>query len=443
MFDHLALRTPFWGAISLAAFSAAGLSLGQAGAAMPNLVDVSPWIAGTALLVAVAGWRLLHRELLRRMQDDDRLRERVQRLHEAMHVNVDGMFLLRAIRSAAGEITDFEITDVNSSGAATMYRTREQLIGQPLRAALPGPVADLLFERYVDAVTLRSPLVEEVRVNRRTLAASWLFHQAAPTADGLAVTIRDVSVRKRDEIRLRKACLVDDLTQLYNRRGFMTLAEQHLRIARRQGKDALVMYVDMDNFKQLNDTHGHAMGDRALKVVSRLLQSTVRDCDIVGRMGGDEFTVIALDADGTGAKAIQKRLDERLALFNASGELPATLALTVGHTRVRPSDSAALHELLARADQLLYARKRRRRLTTANASRHQHAAKHPAKHPAQHTAQPAPATRRPARLAPMPIPPEVAAVAHAAAMALPNPGIPVSHTLPVAVPGTLIPTHAA
>jgi diguanylate cyclase (GGDEF)-like protein len=199
------------------------------------------------------------------------------------------------------------------------------------------------------------------------------------------------------------------------------------------------MYVDMDNFKQLNDTHGHAMGDRALKAVSRLLQSTVRDCDIVGRMGGDEFTVIALDADGTGAKAIQKRLDERLALFNASGELPATLALTVGHTRVRPSDSAALHELLARADQLLYARKRRRRLTTANASRHQHAAQHTA----QHTAQPAPATRRPARLAPMPIPPAVAAVAHAAAMALPNAGVPVSHTLPVAVPGTLIPTHAA
>ena len=433
MFDHLALRTPFWGAISLAAVSAAGLSLGQAGSTLPSLVDVSPWIAGTALLVAVAGWRLLHRDLLRRTQDDDRLRDRVQRLHDAMHANVDGMFLLRSVRSAAGEITDFEISDVNASGAATVYRTRDQLIGRPLREALPGPIAELLFERYVDAITLRSPLVEEVRVNRRTLAASWLFHQAAPTADGLAVTIRDVSVRKRDEIRLRKACLVDELTQLYNRRGFMTLAEQHLRIARRQGKDALVMYVDMDNFKQLNDTHGHAMGDRALKAVSRLLQSTVRDCDIVGRMGGDEFTVIALDADGNGAKAIQKRLDERLALFNAAGELPATLALTVGHTRVRSSDSAALPELLARADQLLYARKRRRRLTNATAARHQPAV--------QQT--PTSATRRPARLAPMPIPPEVAAVAHAAAMALPNAGVSTSHTLPAPVPGTLIPTHAA
>ena len=91
-----------------------------------------------------------------------------------------------------------------------------------------------------------------------------------------------VTRRKREELRLRKASLTDDLTRLYNRRGFLTLAEQQLRVARRQGKDAVVMYADMDGFKQLNDTFGHAVGDRALQAVSRLLQSTVRDCDVVG-----------------------------------------------------------------------------------------------------------------------------------------------------------------
>ena len=113
--------------------------------------------------------------------------------------------------------------------------------------------------------------------------------------------------------------LVDDLTRLYNRRGFITLAEQQLRIARRQGKDAVVMYAAMDDFKQINDTHGHAVGDRVLAAVARLLQDTVRDCDVVGRLGGDEFTVLALDADGAGARAIQRRVDERLAVLNASG----------------------------------------------------------------------------------------------------------------------------
>ena len=295
-------------------------------------------------------------------------------------------------------------------------------------------MADMLFERYVDAITLRTAVVEELRVDRRAVAASWLFHQAAPTADGLAVTVRDVSSHKRDELRMRKACLTDDLTRLYNRRGFMTLAEQHLRIARRQGNDAVVMYVDMDEFKQLNDSHGHATGDRALIAVSRLLRSTVRDCDVVARMGGDEFTILALDADVMGARAIQKRLDERLALFNASGELPMPLSLTVGHTRVRPSDTSSVSELLARADQLLYARKRRRQMTKVAEARQR-----------EHAPQRAP--RRAPRLTPMPVPAEVAAIARAAAMALPMASASmtsaVSSMASPAVSGTFLPTHAA
>ena len=437
MFDRLALRTSFWGVITIIALTAVGLTAGPSVDWVPSFLDAAPWLSAAALIVAIAGWRLLHRELLHRMQEDESLRDRIRRLQDAMQSNVDGMFLLRAVRTVAGDITDFEIVDVNSSGAATLYRTREQLVGRRIREELPTPMANMLFERYVDAITLRTPVVEELRVNRRAVAASWLFHQAAPTADGLAVTVRDVSTRKRDELRLRKACLTDDLTRLYNRRGFMALAEQHLRIARRQGKDAVVMYVDMDDFKQLNDSHGHAAGDRALVAVSRLLQNTVRDCDVVARMGGDEFTILALDADGLGARAIQRRLDERLALFNASGELPMPLSLTVGHTRVRPSDTASMSELLARADQLLYTRKRRRQLTkVSEASQQQRAPK------------------RVPRLVPIAIPAEVAAMARAAAMALPNAASPTSPALAAAmspqmanalpaVSGTFLPTHAA
>ena len=433
MLDRLALRPPFWGVITFLAFAAVGLSASASFDAVPNFVDAAPLLSAAALIIAIAGWRLLHRELLLRMRDDESLRDRVRRLQDAMQSNVDGMFLLRAVRTAEGEITDFEIADVNSSGAATLYRTREQLMGRRIREALPTPVADMLFERYVDAITLRTAVVEELRVDRRAVAAGWLFHQAAPTADGLAVTVRDISVRKREELRMRKACLTDDLTRLYNRRGFMALAEQHLRIARRQGKDSVVMYVDMDDFKQLNDHYGHAAGDRALMAVSRLLRSTVRDCDVVARMGGDEFTILALDADVMGARAIQKRLDERLALFNASGELPMPLSLTVGHTRVRPSDTSSVIELLARADQLLYARKRRRQMTKAAESRHR-------ERPTQRTPQRAP--RRAPQLAPVPIPAAVAAIARAAAMALPNVAPPMSNARP-AVTGTFLPTQAA
>ena len=425
MFDRLALRTPFWGVLILLSLIAAGLSASASIGAVSASVDAAPLLSAAALIIAIAGWRLLHRQLLQRMQEDASLRDRVRRLQDAMQANVDGMFLLRAVRTTAGEITDFEIADVNDSGAATLYRTRDQLIGRRIRNDLAAPLADVLFERYVDAITLRTPVVEELRVDRREVAASWLFHQAAPTADGLAVTVRDISTRKRDELRLRKACLTDDLTRLYNRRGFMALAEQHLRIARRQGTDAVVMYIDMDDFKQLNDCHGHATGDRALVAVSRLLQNTVRDCDVIARMGGDEFTILAIDADAMGARAIQKRLDEQLALLNASGELPMALSLTVGHTRVRPGDTASMSELLARADQLMYARKRRRQTAKVVDAGHQHRT-----------------SRRAPRLVPVQVPVEVAAIARSAAMARPLGTPSMSAARPI-VAATFLPTHVA
>ena len=435
MFDRLALRTPFWGLITIVALITAGISATAWMDAVASVVDAAALLSAGALIIAIAGWRLLHRELLRRMQEDDALRDRVGRLQDAMQSNRDGMFLLRTIRTGSGEISDFEIAEVNDSGAATLYGTRATLIGRRLRDVLPAAMSDMLFERYVDAITLRTSVAEELRVDRRTIAASWIFHQAAPTADGLAVTVRDVSATKREELRLKRACLTDDLTRLYNRRGFMALADQHLRLARRHGKDAVVMYVDMDDFKQLNDRFGHAAGDRALMAVSRLLRRTVRDCDVVARMGGDEFTILALDANGEGARIIQKRLDERLALFNASGELPMALSLTVGHTLVRPTDSSSVSDLLARADQLLYARKRRRHMLQGSDTP---------------TARQMP--RRAPRLAPVPVPAEVAAIARAAAMALPNatpttsPQMANSPQMATALPavaGSLVPTHAA
>ncbi|MCE2902022.1 MAG: GGDEF domain-containing protein [Gemmatimonas sp.] len=427
MLDRLTLRTTFWCvAVTLITVivGSAIVRLQQHGG-----IGATPLLSALALAVTVAGWRRLHGELQRRTAADASLRERMRRLDEAMQASVDGVFLLRAVRDRDGHVRDLEITDVNRRGADLLYGDRETLIGQRLRRDLSHRNGETIFGRYAEAISVGAPLVEEVRVNRRRLAASWILHQATPTSDGVAVTVRDISIRKREEVRLRRASLTDDLTLLYNRRGFMALADQQLRLARRQGKDAVVMYADMDGFKQLNDTYGHAVGDRALVAVARVLQSTVRDCDVVARLGGDEFTVLALDADGVGARIIQRRIEERLAILNASGELPTPLALTIGHTRVRPNDPATVCELLARADQLLYARKRRRQVMrmvpTAPASR---------------------PVRQPATLAPTAVPASVAAVAAAMAssrgFAAPVPGT-MSGASIAPVPGTRPPTQAA
>jgi len=417
MFDRLALRTAFWGTLAL--LSALTILVSAGSLAVPNFVAAAPYLSALSLIMAVTGWRLLHQELLRRLQTDATLEGRVRRLQDAMQASMDGMFLLRAVRDRQGEIIDFEITDANARGAALLYRKAGDLMGLRLRRDLP-IMGSLLFDRYVEAVTFLTPMAEDLRVDRRVVQASWIRHQAAPTTDGIAVTLHDISTPKREELRLRKASLTDDLTRLHNRRGFMALAEQQLRVARRHGKDAVVMYVDMNGFKELNDSYGHAVGDKALKEVARLLRNTVRDCDVVARLGGDEFTVLALDADGMGARVIQKRIEEQLTLLNASGVLPTTIGITIGHTRVRPSDPASICELLQRADQLLYARKRRRAVTLAAA------VNKPVRTP----------RRTPRQMPAVSIPPEVAAVAMAAAR---NLGTPVTNGLVTALTPSLPP----
>lgn len=389
MLDRLATRATYWGALSFLSITGGLASIGGAArvstpqggvrfselamrplmGGLASLDEAAPFLSFAALVLALGGWWLMRRETARRGSDESALRHEMRRLQDAMHASADGVFLLRALRDETGNVTDFEITDANPTGARLVRTTRSELVGRRLRRDLPEHISGTLLEQYVDAIALNSPLAEDVRVDRRRFAAAWLLHQVVPTAEGVAVTIRDISTRKREEVRLRRASLTDHLTQLYNRRGFMTLAEQHLRIARRQEKDVVLLYVDMDEFKQLNDRFGHAEGDRALMAVGRLLRRAVRDCDVVSRMGGDEFTIMALDADGAAARLIQRRIEERVALLNASNELAAPLSLTIGHTRVRPTDSASLTELLARADQLLYARKRRRKLTVAASSR--------------------------------------------------------------------------
>ncbi len=346
--------------------------------------QLAPLLALTALLIAVAGWKRLHDELLRVQAHELTLRDRVRRLDGAIHASAEGFFLMRALRSTAGEVLDFEITDVNPTGAALIRQDGETLVGQRLRRDLTPVLGLNVIDRYVRVLETQTPLLEEVRVHPRRFAAGWLGHSVVPTADGLAITLQDISARKDEEIRLRRATVTDDLTQLYNRRGFLTLSEQQLRVARRQQKDAVLLYVDMDHFKQLNDEFGHAEGDRALVAMSRLLRSAVRDCDIVARMGGDEFTILAIDADGAAARIIQRRIEERVALLNASGEFAGTIALTIGYTRVRPTDHASLVELLARADVLLYARKKRRKLVAAAQTRA--GARHNARLPRAQTA---------------------------------------------------------
>ena len=122
----------------------------------------------------------------------------------------------------------------------------------------------------------------------------------------------DISDRTQLERALRDLSLTDDLTGLYNRRGFSTMAERHLALAVRRRQPLLLIFADVDGLKRINDTHGHAAGDQALRDTASVLRSTYRSADIIARLGGDEFTVFPLDAAGSSQGLLTERLDEAL-----------------------------------------------------------------------------------------------------------------------------------
>jgi diguanylate cyclase (GGDEF)-like protein/PAS domain S-box-containing protein len=169
----------------------------------------------------------------------------------------------------------------------------------------------------------------------------------------------DISDRKRAEEELRALSLVDALTGLPNRRAFITLSDQALKWAARMGKEILLIFIDVDNLKQINDTHGHLAGDHALVDTARVLRETFREADIVARLGGDEFiALISADSEAAG-KLVMSRLEARVASHNQIADRPYVLGLSIGFTHAR-AEGARLLDLMERADASLYEQKRSR-----------------------------------------------------------------------------------
>lgn len=169
--------------------------------------------------------------------------------------------------------------------------------------------------------------------------------------------IEDITERKHKEEQLRALSLIDDLTGLYNRRGFMTLAEHQLKIASRKKKGVILLFTDLDNLKKINDEFGHSIGDRALVETTNILKTTFRRSDIIARIGGDEFVVLTSEAGATRAKDLYIRLQKSLDSFNKKTKLPLILELSIGWAYYDPDKPQTIYKLLLTADQSMYRHK--------------------------------------------------------------------------------------
>ncbi|MBI5739275.1 MAG: PAS domain S-box protein [Nitrospirae bacterium] len=196
---------------------------------------------------------------------------------------------------------------------------------------------------------------------RNTVNDRWydIRDRAIEWRDGRTVRLEianDITELKEAEATLRSMSFVDDLTGLYNRRGFLTLAEQQLKTAHREKKELLLIFADLDNMKWTNDSFGHLTGDKTLKDVAGILRETFRESDIIARVGGDEFVILAMEDPEAGSVSLISRLESRIGAYNSEKRL-FNLALSLGITRYDPDNPSSLDELMNRADAMMYRQK--------------------------------------------------------------------------------------
>jgi diguanylate cyclase (GGDEF)-like protein/PAS domain S-box-containing protein len=255
------------------------------------------------------------------------------------------------------------IDDVNPAFCELTGYTQDQLRGRDLIETLVHPSSRRLASSEVEQ--LLSGATEVVNGERRLVrnggADVWVQISVAPLggsrgASELVVQVQDISDRKRHEGELRYLADHDPLTGLINRRRFVEELGRMAANAYRHGVPTAVLVVDIDHFKYVNDTYGHAIGDDVLTAVARLLVQRTRDTDVVGRLGGDEFGIIlshssGQDAQGVALALLHELREDRSTVVN---DQPVSVAASIGLRVLARGEGLTADELIVEADIAMY-----------------------------------------------------------------------------------------
>ncbi|PTQ89209.1 sensor domain-containing diguanylate cyclase [Agitococcus lubricus] len=253
----------------------------------------------------------------------------------------------------------------NAAMAALLNRRPEQLIGRVDSDLFPQNTADHFAKLDQLAFTSQQKVagMETFQLHHHEPLYYWSVKVPLQRDNGdmyaLLGMSTDITERKRLEDELLRLATTDELTHLYNRRHFLTLSEQTLNRSRRYHEPLALLMCDIDFFKHINDTFGHAMGDLVLQQVAEIIKNTLRDTDIAGRIGGEEFAILLVQTRMEHAQEVAERLKTNIAnseiYLDDGHKVPLTISIGVA-TPVYPMETLAT--LLQHADQALYAAKR-------------------------------------------------------------------------------------
>lgn len=325
---------------------------------MPDLAGVARCFSVSSRPIVVggvpAGCVALFRDITQQRRAERELAESEQRLRVLSESSFEGMAISRAGL----------ILDTNSMFASWFGCSPAELVGKPgLELFAP---EDREHVREQNGQSASYYAAHMLRSDGSRFPVEVRGRDATYRGDSARIAVvRDITEQRRQEAelqaqarQLKALSLRDDLTGLYNRRGFQEHGQRQLANTGRSRRPACVFFIDLNGMKGINDSFGHEVGDRALVATAQALSSVFRASDVVARLGGDEFAIFAQECSLDDVPAVRRRIAERVDMFNISGVERFHLSLSVGaavHDVAHPAD---LDALLEAADQSMYEEKR-------------------------------------------------------------------------------------
>ena len=302
-------------------------------------------------------------DVTRQKEDEDKLRRSEQHYRHLIE-NSQG-FICTHDREG-------NLLSVNPAGAHSLGYEPSEIIGRNMREFM-NPKYHEHFDRQLETVWREAAddglMVLQAKDGRER---TWRYHNVKLTETVEKPFIlgyaQDVTEMQETQKQLKSLTLADDLTGLYNRRGFMTLAERQLRInrSRRSEKGDYIIFADMDGLKQINDRFGHNQGSLAITKMSELLSGNFRASDIIARLGGDEFVVLITNADDVSKEIVINRLQTKIDDYNEQKLHPFDLSLSIGVLPIDADRTESIEQLLVEADKAMYEQKRRKKAGSTN-----------------------------------------------------------------------------
>lgn len=305
------------------------------------------WVQGLASLKAVLSPN--HRDMVALGSSDD------ARFFAAAECTLDDFYIFDGIPDSTGSIVDFRFSYINPNAERRLGVARETLYGKVLTEVRPFMIKSGLIQKYREVVRTGIPYTCEVFIDDDMIKSTWLNVQVVRLGKGIAITSRDVTEHRRRSDHVNYLAHHDHLTGLANRILLYDRLRQAIFRAQNHGQRVAVFLVDIDCFKQINDSVGHADGDVLLATIGQRLLSSVRESDTVARMGGDEFVIVM--PEFRSLEDVERCGEQILRSASLPVEVSRKkirLTLSVG-VSVFPEDGCTAEDLLRNADAAMYA----------------------------------------------------------------------------------------